>query len=375
MLKLEEIIRDRISADGPLRFRDFMATALYEPGLGYYMREDTEIGVKGDFYTSPHLHPVFGAMMGRQAEECWKALGKPDSFDIVEAGSGRGFLALDLLDYLHGRELYEHLSYQIIEMNPALKKKQEDILSSHTDKLLWHEELSAAAPVNGMILTNELLDALPVHLIVIQDELKEIYVALRGGNLVEEPGPASEDFVNDYFGLFDIEPYPEMHTEAHLDMKNWIREAASALNEGYLLTIDYGFPASHYFSEDRPEGTLLCYYQHDTNEDFLSHIGQQDITAHVNFSALKLWGEEFGLASLGFTRQGPYLVSLGLDEVITEMYRDGKGLGRDLPKLQNLIMAGTMGDTHKVMLQCTKGLEGAIKNPRGFALKNQIEAL
>ncbi len=383
MNELEGIIRKRIKDGGPMNFSRFMATALYEPKLGYYMRDDLEIGVKGDFYTSPHLHPAFGAMIARQAQECWEAMGQPDEFSIVEAGSGRGFLALDLMDYLSGKPLYSRLSYRIIELNPALLKKQRELLRGHKDKVSWHERLEQAAPVRGMIVTNELLDALPVHLFVKlaqsdePNELSEIYIALRGGVLVEEPGPLSTPRIKEYLNEFGVK-YGDsmgdgMRSEVHLAMKDWLKEASSALEEGFLLTIDYGFPSNQYYSQDRPQGTLLCYHNHTANEDFLSRIGEQDITAHVNFSALKHWGEELGLVPLGFTRQGPYLVSLGLDEVVTEMYTDGKGLGRDLPKIQSLIMGGTMGDTHKVMLQCTGKYSGL--KPRGFTLKNQLESL
>ncbi len=373
MNSLEQIIKKRIEADGPMNFSDFMAAALYEPGLGYYMRVDLEIGAKGDFYTSPHLHPAFGAMVARQAEECWEFMGRPDGFQIVEAGSGRGFLALDMLDYLRDRELYKRLSYHIVELNNSMAHRQAELLEEHKEKLTWHHELAQAAPVKGMIITNELLDALPVHLMVMQDELKEIYVALRGGVLVEEPGALSSELIREYFHEINVEFSVGMRSEAHLSMKDWLRGASCALEDGFLLSIDYGFPSAQYYSEDRTEGTLLCYHKHTVNEDYLSNIGQQDITAHVNFSALMRWGTEMGLSPLGFTRQGPYLVSLGLDELISETYTDGKGLGLDLQKIQNLIMGGTMGDTHKVMLQCTEQYRES--RPRGFELRNQLETL
>ncbi len=370
---LEQKIRERIAAKGPMCFSEFMAAALYEPGLGYYMREDLEIGARGDFYTSPHLHPVFGAMIARQAEECWEVMGRPAEFQIVEAGSGRGFLALDMLDFLKGRELYTKLSYHIVELNSSMAGRQAGLLRAHNEKITWHDVLAGAGPVRGMIITNELLDALPVHLVVMLGELKEIYIAVRDGALAEEPGPLSSGLVQEYFDEFNVEFSEGMRTEAHLSMKKWLKEASGALEDGFLLSIDYGFPAAQYYSQDRPYGTLLCYHQHTDNEDFLSNIGQQDMTAHVNFSALMRWGMEMGLYPLGFTRQGPYLVSLGLDQQISETYTNGKGLGRDLSKVQNLIMGGTMGDTHKVMLQCTKQYRGS--RPRGFGLRNQLESL
>jgi SAM-dependent MidA family methyltransferase len=373
MNSLEQLIRKRIATDGPMSFRDFMAAALYEPGMGYYMRDDTEIGAGGDFYTSPHAHPVFGAMLARQAEECWELMGKPREFKVLEAGSGRGFLALDMLDYLKGRDLYERISYLIVELNPGLEARQRDLLKGHLNIVSWHRDMESAGQVRGIILTNELLDALSVHLVVMQEELREIYVALAGESLIETPGPLSDPAVGEYLKVFGAELVEGMRSEVHLAMKDWLSEAAEALVEGFLLTIDYGLPADQYYSVDRPQGTLLCYHRHRAHEDFLINPGSQDITAHVNFSALKRWGESLGLSTLGFTRQGPYLVSLGIDEVITEWYAESGGPGRDLSKIQNLIMAGTMGDTHKVMLQCTEGLEGAA--PRGFKLKNQLASL
>ena len=155
MNPLELKIRERIAAEGPMNFSEFMAAALYEPGLGYYMRNDLEIGAKGDFYTSPHLHPAFGAMIARQAEECWEVMGRPAEFQIIEAGSGRGFLALDMLDYLKGRELYTRLSYRIVELNSSLAHRQADLLEEHKDKITWHCSLDEAGPVKGMVITNE----------------------------------------------------------------------------------------------------------------------------------------------------------------------------------------------------------------------------
>jgi len=144
------------------------------------------------------------------------------------------------------------------------------------------------------------------------------------------------------------------------------------LSEGFVLTIDYGYPAWDYYSEERNRGTLLCYYKHRVNEDPYQNIGQQDITAHVNFSSIKKWGEEFGFKTIGFCQQGTYLISLGIDEIIKELYENERDYLFEVAKIKRLIFPGTIGETHKVLIQY-KGKE----NPtlKGFRMKNQVNKL
>lgn len=370
MNKLEQIIASRIQAKGPMPFSEFMAEALYQPGMGYYASPNTEIGRAGDFYTSPHLSPVFGALLARQMDEMWHIMGKPSAFTIVEPGGGRGYLSLDMLRHLQDRDLWDDLHYIIIEINPALKERQKTLLKDFEGKVMWASSPEELHAFRGVVLSNELLDALPVHLVEITSKgLEEVFVGLSHGRFREQLGPPSTQALNDYLEEFGIELPKGYRTEINLAIKDWIRQYAEKLIEGFVITIDYGYPAWDYYGEERSRGTLLCYYKHETNEDPFKNVGEQDITAHVNFSSVKKWGEEYNLRTLGFVRQGPFLVSLGLDEVLTEFMKHPPPGGFDPLNVKGLIMPGTIGETHKVLIQHK---DNGAPQLKGFAMKNEL---
>lgn len=376
MRELENIIAGRIGREGPISFAEFMEMALYYPGLGYYTRPETEIGSKGDFYTSPHLHPAFGALMGRQVRECWDLMGRPAEFRVMEPGGGRGWLARDLLDHLKGADVYDAMQYLLVELNPSMRERQAGLLEAHGGKVAWADGLDALEPSAGVILSNELIDAMPVHVVEVTEQgLREVCVAMEGGKFAEvlmEPGaPGIGQYMERYAPGLPV----GYRTEVNLALGQWLGSASRALAEGYILTVDYGHPAMEYFNADRPRGTLLCYHGHRADEDFYEHVGGRDLTAHVNFSAMKDWGEELGMTTLGYCRQGVYLVSMGLDEVVVAMYGETPGMGRELQKIQGLIMPGTMGDTHKVLLQHKGGKPPAPEALRGFGMKNEVGKL
>jgi SAM-dependent MidA family methyltransferase len=371
---LKEKIIERIESEGPINFETFMEMALYYPGLGYYTKDSTKIGRAGDFYTSPHLHSIFGAMIGRQMEEMWTIIGNPDIFHVVEMGAGMGYLAKDMLEYLEGKKIFKHLKYTIVEVNPTVRAKQQELLSEFKDNIKWIFSIDEIEPVTGCFLSNELLDAFPVRLIEVSNNpdngLKEIYVSIDGDDLVEIKMPCSAE-VKTYLNEFDIKLPEGYKTEVNLKIKDWLIEVTNKLLEGFILTIDYGYPAQDYYSEDRNRGTLLCYYQHQINENPYQNIGEQDLTAHVNFSSLKKWGDELGLKSLGFCSQGTYLVSLGIGEIIKELYGDSPDVF-DVAKIKGLIMPQGMGESHKVMIQYKGKTEPGL---RGFSFRNQLKYL
>jgi len=371
---LKEKIIERIKSEGPINFETFVEMVLYYPGLGYYTKDSTKIGRTGDFYTSPHLHSIFGAMIGRQMEEMWTAIGKPEIFHIVEMGAGMGYLAKDMLEYLEEKEIFKHLKYTIVEINPTVRAKQQELLSEFSDKVKWVSHINELKPITGCFLSNELLDAFPVRLIEVSNnpdnELKEIYVSIDGDDLVEIKMPCSAE-VKEYFNEFGIKLPEGYRTEVNLKIKDWLGEVSNKLSEGFILTIDYGYPAQDYYSEERNRGALLCYYQHQINENPYQSIGEQDLTAHVNFSSLKKWGEELGLKSLGFCPQGTYFVSLGIDEVIMELYGDSPDVF-DVAKIKGLILPQGMGESHKVMIQYKGKDEPKLK---GFSFRNQLKYL
>ena len=376
-----------------------MEMALYCQELGYYMKGSPPIGRRGDYYTGPHLHKIFGFMLGKQVREVWHVMGKPKNFQVVEIGAGMGYLAKDILEYLRkegekDREagtLFKKLQYTIVELNPSVRLQQQQMCSEFGERVLWLPDMEGIAPITGCVLSNELLDAFPVRLVEMGDELMEVYVSVkdtqtlnRGGekNVVEECG--GEDFsdennlievkmpcskeVRDYFEEFGVTLPRGYRTEVNLKIRNWIKDVSSKLSTGFILTIDYGYPASEYYGEERNTGTLLCYHQHQTSENPYHHIGEQDITAHVNFSSLKRWGDAFGLKTVGYCSQGTYLVSLGIDGVINEVYRDYPD-PFGIAQVKGLVLPQGMGESHKVLMQYKGKGEPKLD---GFALRNQM---
>ncbi|MBI4684481.1 MAG: SAM-dependent methyltransferase [Nitrospirae bacterium] len=361
-----------------------MNMALYEPELGYYASGKARIGREGDFYTSSHLHPVFGTMIGKQIEEMWEMMGKPQDFQIVEMGAGAGYLCKDMLDYYKGgqgsrvkgaseeRDIFKNLQYRIVELNPVIKDRQKNLLADFLDRVGWVSSLNELKDIKGCILSNELLDAFPVHLIEMEDEIKEIFVGLQEEELIEKKQMPSTDEIAKYLEEFSIEIQKGYRSEVNLEIRKWLKEIDNALTEGFILTIDYGYPSWDYYSEENDRGTLLCYYKHQVTEDPYQNLGEQDITAHVNFSSVKKWGEELGIKTIGFCRQGTFLMSLGIDEEIARIHQSSDDYVFEVAKIKRLILPGTIGETHKVMIQ-HKGKESV--ELKGFSMKNQKERL
>jgi SAM-dependent MidA family methyltransferase len=372
MNRLELKIAERIRKEGPITFEAFMDMALYEPGLGYYASEDIEIGKAGDFYTSQHLHPIFGVMIGKQLEEMWEAMGRPPDFRAIEPGAGAALMAMDILTYLRDRDIFSAFRYIIVEPRPFMQKRQKELLGAFTGRVEWVSSLGDLETTAGCILSNELLDAFPVHVVKMGEELKEVYVVLENHNFGETEGTPSTAALSDYLRDFSVDLPGGYRTEINLRIKDWLKSAGAVLSEGFILTIDYGYPAQDYYGEERNRGTLLCYHKHNVSENVYQNIGEQDITAHVNFSSLKKWGEELDFRTLGFCQQGIYLISSGIDEVIKDLYADSPDYLFEVAKIKRLIFPGTLGETHKVMIQY-KG--NGYPKLHGFMMKNQKDRL
>jgi SAM-dependent MidA family methyltransferase len=384
MNPLEQIIIDKIRKEGPITFEMFMEMALYYPELGYYSSGKNAIGRGGDFYTSPHLHPVFGTMLGKQLIEMWMVMGRPKVFHAVEIGAGTGYLCKDILDYLHKpsgnvtvsenkNDFLRSLRYVIVEPYKHFEERQRELLGDIVKNVAWVRSLKALnEKITGCIFSNELLDAFPVHLLVMEDELKEIYVDFDGRKFIETTDRISSVNLVNYLKEFSVTLKSGYRTETNLRIKSWLEQAGAALSKGFLLTIDYGYSAREYYSEERTKGTLLCYHRHQFNEDPFSNIGEQDITAHVNFSSLKKWGKEFGLRTIGYCPQGTFLISSGIDGMIAELYSSSSDYASEIVKIKGLIFPQGMGASHDVMVQY-KG-EGS-PELRGFLLRNQKDSL
>lgn len=369
---LEHKIIQKIGEDGPITFEKFMDMALYDPEFGYYTSRNARLGRKGDYYTSSYLHPVFGAMLGRQLEEMWEAMGRPSDFEVLEMGAGSGYLCKDILDSLRKSKIFSSLRYCIIELSPAMREEQKGVLGEYAGKVKWFISLGEVKGARGCLLSNELLDAFPVHLIQMEDELKEVYIGTSDGRFREYLGPPSGHSVPDYLAEFSVQLERGYRTEVNLRIRDWLRSAADALAAGFILTIDYGYTAQEYYSEDRNRGTLMCYHKHQLIEDPLVNIGEEDITAHVNFSSVKRWGEEADFKTLGFCGQGAYLTSLGIDDELKRLAEESNDYLFELARIKKLILPQGMGESHQVMIQY-KG--PGTPELKGFTMRNRMRYL
>jgi len=290
----------------------------------------------------------------------------------VEIGAGSGYLCKDILDYLEREDLPGDFKYIIVEQNPFMKQMQENLLSDFSGKVSWVESLKELDSIRGCIVSNELLDAFPFHMVEMKGELNEGRITRENNEFTFKYQPVRSNDIIDYFKRF-IEELPEGYrTEINLRIRDWIGEISSILSSGFVLTIDYGYTSSEYYTEERSGGTLLCFHRHQVIEDPLLNIGEQDITAHVNFSSLSAWGEESGFKTLGYCPQGTYLVASGIDEMIQELYQDSPDYSFEVSRIKNLILPEGMGESHKVIIQY-KG--DGMPELRGFSLRNQMDKL
>jgi SAM-dependent MidA family methyltransferase len=315
---LKQRIINRIHAEGEISFRDFMAMALYEPGLGYYTSNRVVLGRQGDYLTSPEVSPIFGAMVGRQLREMWDRLGSPPSFDLVEAGAGSGVLARDILSWARRTApgFFAAARYTIAEVSAQLAARQRDHLEAEglAEKVSWTRGLPPS--VKGVIFSNELLDAMPVHRVAVENgRLLEVFVTWDGAYFAEELREASSNVAR-HFQWLGLLPTEGNRAEVNLESIEWVRTAAASLERGFLLTIDYGYEAQDLYAPWRREGTLLCFYRHNPCDDPYLRIGRQDMTSHIDLTSVSRAGEEAGLATLGLVSQSEFLANLGISEAM-----------------------------------------------------------
>lgn len=327
---LVDELRERIAQDGPMTFRTFMDAALYHPRFGYYATSEMMTSRGGDYVTSPEVHSIFGSLVAKQILELWEALDRPSDFTIVEVGAGRGLLARDIL--LRAQQepaLADAIRYRICEPRAHLRSAQENTLSEAGIEgryVEWTTELPSN--VTGVILSNELLDAFPVHRVVRHgSELREVYVTYDGGRFRDELGPLSDSRLADYFDALGLLPGDGAYAEVNLDAASWIATAARSLHRGYVLTFDYGYEASQLYAPWRKDGTLLCFYRQSVSSDRYQRVGRQDMTASVDFTTLRRAGEAAGLHTVALTDQAQFLVRMGIGDGLTNVARgDGANI-------------------------------------------------
>ncbi|MBS4024647.1 MAG: SAM-dependent methyltransferase [Clostridia bacterium] len=376
MNRLEAIIKDEIRLKGEISFVQFMEMALYYPELGYYTSSKSKIGGDGDFYTSPDVDDLFGRLIGRQVVEMWEKLGNPSSFFLVEYGAGKGLLARDILTELKSTSpaLYDSLTYGIVEISPSLRQTQQKLLSaaglaegeSSRVKVKWVDHIHdlSLGPITGCIISNELIDAFPVQLVQRREEgVREGVVRLdENNNFIQEFSAPICKETEEFLQEGEIDLNVDQIIEVNRAGIKWLEEMSTALREGYVITIDYGYLAKELAVPHRFDGTLLCYEKHQVKENPYENVGGRDITAHVNFTSLMKYGEKFGLINLGYITQGKFLLNMGVLNWLEEQSQLEFDLERfrKNQRIKQLIMPGGMGDTFKVLVQ-GKGLGSAAK--------------
>ena len=356
MTPLAGLLANRIRRFGPLPFADYMRECLYHPLHGYYSK--AESSRFADYYTSVDMHPIFGRLLARQFAGMWEHLGCPAEFMLVEAGAGVGRLAGHILDFCAAKlpDFYDALRYVAVERSAA--RSEQATLRVQQHSRMGHFAAAIEIPSRiptGCLFSNELIDALPVHRVIVQDgALKEVLVGFDAGQFVDLVAPVSTCVINEYLSTQSIVLNEGQQAEAGLEACDWITEVGRRLERGYVLTIDYGHRAGELFDDHHMRGTLLAYHNHRVSEDFYASPGEQDLTAHVNFTALELWGDRAGLNPVGLTSQTAFLLALGQQNEFADLYDDGQSETERVQarlQLKTLIHPEGMGERFQVLIQ------------------------
>ena len=356
MTPLATLLAERIRRFGPITFAEYMRECLYHPVCGYYNRpESTRFA---DYYTSVDVHSIFGRLLARQFAEMWEALDRPEEFMLVEAAAGVGRLASHVLEFAHLQlpGFYASLRYIAVERSPARCDRLAARLAYFMREGKCQPTIELPQKIHaGCVYSNELLDALPVHRVLQRGEqLQEIFVTNNGSSFSEIARPLSTCAISEYFGAQEVKLEEGQHAEAGLEACDWIGEIARRLAHGFVLTIDYGHEAADLFDAHHMAGTVLAYSKHHASEEFYAAPGEQDLTAHVNFTALRQWGQRQGLETLGLVSQTAFLLALGQGNEFADLYDEGMDeINRVRARLQlkTLIYPEGMGERFQVLIQ------------------------
>jgi SAM-dependent MidA family methyltransferase len=319
-------IHEEIERDGPITFARFMDLALYDPEGGYYRAANARPGREGDFLTAPEAHPIFGAALARAVADALVRLGRPEAFVLREYGAGIGTLALAVLDGLAREhpDLATRLRYDPIEVEPrrieAIASRLE--AAGRAGVLAGQDE--SGTPAVGFVLANEVLDALPVHRVVIRDGvLREVLVGSRGDAFVDVEAEPTTPALAKRLADESVELAEGQRAEICLAIGPWLADAAAGLERGVLLLIDYGYPAAELYDPiRRRDGMLRAYLRHRVHDDPYPHVGRQDLTAHVDVTTVERAAAAAGLDHLGTTTQAEFLVGLGAEDLLQAIQAD-----------------------------------------------------
>nr|WP_126457390.1 SAM-dependent methyltransferase [Sulfuriflexus mobilis] len=369
--RLQTYIKAEIQAQaGSIPFARFMELALYAPGLGYYSGGLHKFGREGDFTTAPEISALFSQSLAVQCAQVLAALGRAD---VLEAGAGSGVMAADILAELERLgQLPEH--YFILELSGELRQRQQQTLQAKVPHLLEKVEWLDALPLpgfRGVVLGNELLDAMPVARFRIENgEVRELHVVLQGEGFAYQGRPAGKALLGAvrHIEAQRGEPFAEGYeSELNLAALGWLKSISEVMQQGLILFVDYGFPAHEFYHPQRTGGTLMCHYRHRAHPDPLILVGLQDITAHVDFTALAETAQACDLEVLGFTTQAHLLLSLGIEQRVAQA---GDVL-QAAQQIKQLVLPSEMGELFKA-IAFGKGLGQSVNGAlSGFSFQDQ----
>ncbi len=346
--RLTDLILAEIDTSGGwISFARFMELALYAPGLGYYSAGSRKLGRDGDFVTAPELSPLFGRCLARQLAE----LIGHGLRDVLEVGAGSGALAADLLPELAALG-HSPDSYSILEVSADLRQRQQQRIAERAPQqaaaVHWLDRLPA--DFTGIIIGNEVLDAIPTHIVRVHEGAIEEAGVVRGsGDLPFARGyrAAAGELLKRAAALELPEGY---ETEIQLAARAFVTSFARQLQRGVLLFVDYGFPLREYYHPQRASGTLMCHYRHHAHADPLVLVGLQDITTHIDFSAMAQAGAAAGLEVLGYTNQAQFLINCGITDILSETpATDARAYAPIASQAQMLLSPAEMGELFKVI--------------------------
>lgn len=370
MMSLFERICNRVQ-QGAIPFSEFMQEALYAPYLGYYTAGLQKFGLGGDFITAPELTPLFGKTLANQCQQVLSVLTDPI---IFEFGAGSGRLCVDLLTHL------EHLNglpmeYHILEVSGNLKHRQQELIQLDiphlANKIRWLSSWPDR-PFNGVVIANEILDAMPVaRFLQTEDDLLESFITLNDKGLLEEVFKPSTDsrLLAHVSRVLSHDLFP-FQSEANLFIDDWLKQCYAMLNQGAMFLLDYGFPRHEYYHPDRHQGTLMCHYRHLAHTNPLIHLGEQDITAHVDFTHVADAAVSAGFHVAGYTNQASFLLANGLLDCLSGPVDERERVNNQ-QAVKQLIQPNEMGELFKVMA-LTKQLDLALT---GFQLNDKRMSL